>query len=65
MRTSINAFTDFARILNPDGTPQSICLHCFATVSPLAESRDVRLSEDAHLCWQGEEAGPLIDLAVN
>lgn len=65
MRTSINAFTDFARIVNPDGTPQSICLHCFATVQPLVDGRDIRLSEAAHACWQREEAGPIIDRTVN
>jgi hypothetical protein len=65
MRTLYNARNDFARRLNPNGTPESICLHCFTTVRPIANGSDVRLSEIAHYCWQREDAGPFVHLTVN
>jgi hypothetical protein len=65
MRNAINALSDFTQRLNADGFPESICLHCFATVHPLANSNDVRLSQAAHHCWQKEDAGPKIALSLN
>lgn len=65
MRNAMNAVSDFVHLIDPDGVPESICLHCFATVLSFGNRRDARLSEAAHVCWQREEAGPLVDLTIN
>jgi hypothetical protein len=48
--------TGFARRKNRDGTSDSICLLCFATV--VFGPNDVHLAaaEAAHNCWQKQDA---------
>jgi|HubBroStandDraft_1064217.scaffolds.fasta_scaffold2404279_1 hypothetical protein len=35
---------------NPDGTIDSICTRCFATVATEARESDLKKAEDAHVC---------------
>jgi hypothetical protein len=46
--------TEFARRLNKDGTADSICLFCFATVASSPDETELEDAERIHLCWQRE-----------
>lgn len=45
----------FAHRLNKDGTANSICLACFATVSCGPLPATLGMAEMAHDCWQSHE----------
>jgi hypothetical protein len=59
------AIEDFSRRVHANGTADSICHHCFATVARVGNGQDMRLSEAAHRCWQSEGAGVRVRPAVN
>jgi hypothetical protein len=45
----------FAHRQNKDGTANSICLACFATVTCSPHESTLDLAEIAHDCWQRHE----------
>jgi hypothetical protein len=50
---------DFAHRLNRDGTADSICLFCFATIASMPQESELERAEGSHLCWQREDAGEM------
>jgi hypothetical protein len=42
----------FAHRLNKDGTADSICLFCYATVASLTDESELSGAEAIHTCWQ-------------
>jgi hypothetical protein len=51
-----NALKIFAHRLNSDGTADSICLFCFATVGSVLTERELEAGEATHFCWQRAES---------
>jgi hypothetical protein len=49
---------DFSRRLKDDGTADSICLHCFATLGYAADDERLEELEDAHICRLRRPAAP-------
>jgi len=50
---------DFAHRLNSDGTADSICLYCFATIATTPRESELERAERSHFCWQREDAGKI------
>ena len=50
----------FAQRQNKDGTANSICLACFATVTGSPQAPTLKMAETAHDCWQRHE--PVLSL---
>ena len=46
----------FTQRFHRDGTVDSICLFCFATVRSSGSAEHLSQAEALHNCWQGEEA---------
>jgi hypothetical protein len=42
---------EFKRQKNPDGTWDSICLRCFATIASAEQEEELAQSEITHNCW--------------
>lgn len=42
--------SNFTRIRDKDGTSESICLHCFATIAKGRNSADLEEPEFEHVC---------------
>ena len=51
-----DALKVFTHRLNPDGTADSICLFCFATVGSLLAEQALEAKEATHFCWQRAES---------
>jgi hypothetical protein len=49
-------FEGFAHRVNADGTADSICLFCFATVGSVPTEQALEAEEATHCCWQREES---------
>jgi hypothetical protein len=47
----------FAHRLNKDGTIDSICLFCYATVSSSTNESELAGAEAIHNCWQATDRG--------
>ncbi len=47
-----NGLKVFAHRLNSDGTADSICLFCFATVGSVLIEQALEAEEATHFCWQ-------------
>lgn len=47
---------DFSRRLNDDGSAQSVCLHCFATLDPVHHGEQLEELESAHICLRRRPA---------
>lgn len=47
-----NVLNAFARSVNGDGTADSVCLFCFATVGAVLTERELEEREAAHFCSQ-------------
>ena len=45
----------FARRVNEDGSADSICLFCFATVASRPQEQQLAEPEGDHFCWQRED----------
>ena len=45
----------FAHRLNKDGTADSICLFCYATVASLTNERELSEVEAIHNCWHAKD----------
>jgi hypothetical protein len=50
----------FARRLNKDGTADSICLFCFATVASRPQEQELEEPEGDHFCWQRQDSSALM-----
>jgi len=50
----------FARRLNEDGTADSICLFCFATVASRLQEQELGEPEGDHFCWQRQDSSALM-----
>lgn len=50
----------FARRLNEDGTADSICLFCFATVASRPQEQELEEPEGDHFCWQRQDSSALM-----
>ena len=46
----------FAHRFNPNGTTDSICLFCFATVGSVLAEQELGAEEATHSCWQRAES---------
>jgi hypothetical protein len=50
-----DALRVFAHRSNKDGTEDSICLFCFATIASVSDARELEGQESVHFCWQRRE----------
>ena len=51
-----NTLKVFAHRLNSNGTADSICLFCFATVGSVLTEQALEPEEATHFCWQRAES---------
>jgi hypothetical protein len=50
-----NLLKVFARRFNVDGSVDSICLFCFATVASRPREQELEDPEGDHFCWQRQD----------
>lgn len=43
---------DFVHRRDHNGTVDSVCLHCYATIATSSNEATLREQEAAHFCWQ-------------
>jgi len=55
-----NLLKVFARRFNVDGSVDSICLFCFATIASRLQEHELAEPEGDHFCWQRQDSPALM-----